>query len=376
MWLRRFSCVTFVTQARNSYIKNFEGFTDLMFEIVKETVQYDERFNQLASGWLLRNLFINNRERAIKFIEQNYSQFSRRAQQKADPKVALQQNAYLKNIELNRGLKSPEQNLIFKEIWNQYKTQLSTDEKKSLANILLQEKYFEDKKCGVYILKEIISELEISDMEKIKNYIKEGHAQTWASIDLISSALLQNWTFQCQEKTQYIASWRFEKENLWVRRCSCVSFVNLAKKLDSENFIGFTDLMFETVEENLQYNERFNQLAAGWLIRNLSIKNKQRAIQFIEQNYSQFSREGLRYAIEKLDSQNYKRLLNFKGNDSELNIQKDSSQINQIENNDKTDKKYQIQTRNRGSTIIMKEQQLNFIYEQTKKPKKVKKQNS
>lgn len=47
-------------------------------------------------------------------------------------------------------------------------------------------------------------------------------------------------------------------------------------------------------------------------MRGLTESNRERAIKFIEDNYDLYSREGLRYAIEKLDMEERNRLLNYK----------------------------------------------------------------
>lgn len=70
--------------------------------------------------------------------------------------------------------------------------------------------------------------------------------------------------------------------------------------------------MFDICQETLKYDERFNQLGSGWLMRNLTVSNRERAIKFIEENYDNYIRESLRYAIEKLDKTERNRLLNYK----------------------------------------------------------------
>jgi hypothetical protein len=47
-------------------------------------------------------------------------------------------------------------------------------------------------------------------------------------------------------------------------------------------------------------------------MREISLADRKRAIKFIEDNYENLSREGLRYAIEKLSDKEKKRLLNIK----------------------------------------------------------------
>ncbi len=40
---------------------NFPGFLDLLFEITEKVVKYDERFNQLGCGWLVREMTLADR---------------------------------------------------------------------------------------------------------------------------------------------------------------------------------------------------------------------------------------------------------------------------------------------------------------------------
>jgi hypothetical protein len=48
---------------------------------------------------------------------------------------------------------------------------------------------------------------------------------------------------------------------------------------------------------------RFTQLGCGWLVRELSMEDRVRAIEFIRENMGKFSSEGLSYATEKLSPQ-------------------------------------------------------------------------
>lgn len=56
-----------------------------------------------------------------------------------------------------------------------------------------------------------------------------------------------------------------KNENLWMRRASCVAFVNLARKANNE----LLTLLFEICDLNIKHQERFNQLGCGWLLRNM-----------------------------------------------------------------------------------------------------------
>ena len=116
-----------------------------------------------------------------------------------------------------------------------------------------------------------------------------------------------------KENTIEVANWRYD-ENLWVRRISCVTFVTRIKYKDSKpNFTGFTELMFNICEENIKYSERFNQLGTGWLLRELSQINLEEFNKFFYKNFDKFSREAIRYAVEKLSLNKRKKYLAYRG---------------------------------------------------------------
>ncbi len=62
--------------------------------------------------------------------------------------------------------------------------------------------------------------------------------------------------------------------------------------------------------ENVVSKERFLQTATGWLIRQISVGLPKEALNFVESNLKHFSREGLRYALEKTPPATAQKLLN------------------------------------------------------------------
>jgi len=49
----------------------------------------------------------------------------------------------------------------------------------------------------------------------------------------------------------------------------------------------------------------------GWVLRELSVADEDIVICFIKNHYDEFTREGLRYAIEKMNKPLQKQLLNY-----------------------------------------------------------------
>lgn len=75
-----------------------------------------------------------------------------------------------------------------------------------------------------------------------------------------------------------------------------MAYVKLAKHGEH------TDDIFAIVNDVIKNQERFAQLGAGWVLRELWLAEPQLVVDFITERYHHFTREGLSYAIEKMDS--------------------------------------------------------------------------
>lgn len=115
-----------------------------------------------------------------------------------------------------------------------------------------------------------------------------------------------------------IQKWK-DADCLWRQRAACVSFVKIARK-GKHN-----DIIYDICSTVVKNKERFAQLGNGyyishfllislfrWVLRELSLADKEGVVQFIKDNYTYFSREGLRYAIEKMDSSLKKELMTYR----------------------------------------------------------------
>ena len=228
----------------------------------------------------------------------------------ASIKTKEQQEKYMKEQEKYRGVKSPGVNEIFKHFWREKIKDLSIAAKKSIAHQLLSEEYSEDKYIGALIFEKIQKEITLEDIKKIEKLFVKGEIHWWANCDLICGKILKPFHRGNKKNTEYIASWK-DSKCLWLQRASCVAFVNLAKKGDKENFKGFIDILIEICKSTIKNPERFVQLGTGWLLREIGVYNKKLLTNFIEEHIEHFSREGLRYAIEKLSSAEQKKMTNL-----------------------------------------------------------------
>lgn len=181
--------------------------------------------------------------------------------------------------------------------------QMSTRSQMNLAFSFFPEKYAEDKLAGVLFLQEhIIPKNEIgwivllSRIEEIFNggYILDWNVCDWLCVRVIGPLVETNGK-PCAEA---VASWR-NSENLWQARASVVSFVNMAK--DGDQVIrGLPKIILAACTEVIRRSERFAKTGVGWVLRELSLSDREGVIKFIDVNREHFSKESLENAIKKL----------------------------------------------------------------------------
>jgi len=178
-------------------------------------------------------------------------------------------------------------------------------EQQNIALLLFHEKYAEDKLAGILFFQEILLPSGPPSFKEIvpefKNLFNEEFIFDWNICDWLCVKVLGPLvTAEGRECAKIISKWK-NGENLWLRRASVVTFVNLAKNGDS-NFPGFTEMLLENCDSLVKSGERFAQTAVGWALRELWLSSPEKVSTFIKKNIDLFSSEGLRYATEKMDS--------------------------------------------------------------------------
>ncbi len=93
---------------------------------------------------------------------------------------------------------------------------------------------------------------------------------------------------------------------MWKQRAACVTLVNVAR------FGAYNEDILFIVKNTVKNRERFVQLGTGWLLREFYLADKTACILFIKENYMSLSREGLRYACEKMPVPLQRELREFK----------------------------------------------------------------
>lgn len=230
----------------------------------------------------------------------------------ADPSVKRWSEKYLKGAIPFRGLKMRR----IRDVVNRFVSSVRPEPSltRSIAFELLEGRFAEDKLAGILMLREHllpIGELVPErDLPRIQDLFIQSHIFDWSTCDWLCIKVVSSLVEQGGSEAALIVSRWKDSPLLWLRRASNVSFVPLAKR-GEENFPGFVQLMLEICDITLQSPERFSQTGTGWLLRELGLVAREEVIAFTRARLTQFSREGLRYAIEKMDRGTQRLLLDL-----------------------------------------------------------------
>eukprot|EP01084_Bolivina_argentea_P172706 299143_1 len=241
---------------------------------------------------------------------------------KSNPTIAKQQEKYMKHKVKCMGLKAPIIKQIFKNIWQSDIKSMELSNQILLSIECYKFEYMEYKSFGCNILEKINKNLDDNFLNNIAIEILSNYCNTWATCDGLSSKVIRHMI--SNDKTNkyalIIKEWK-NSDCIWIQRCSCVSFVCLARHGNYNNII------IEICTQCIKNNERFVQLGVGWVLRELSLNDLNLVIKFIKKYYNYFSREALRYAIEKMDNNLKQTLLKYNTTNDKISVKKSNKRV-------------------------------------------------
>lgn len=212
---------------------------------------------------------------------------------------------YFKNVIKFIWVKGPWIKLIFKNN-KQNIFSLNNDEQNELWFMFLKSNYFEMKQIWICIFESKYKKLDENFLIRIKSIIID-YIYDWWNCDTLSSRVMWNMIRNNWKYAQIIQNWSHQKHT-WIQRSSCISFVKNAK------LWTYNKEIIQICNNVLTNPERFAQLWVWWLLRELSVIDKKLVIKYIIENYQLFSREWLRYAIEKMNIEEKRFLMDLKNN--------------------------------------------------------------
>ncbi len=223
-----------------------------------------------------------------------------------DATNAAGMDRYFKGVLSFHGIKTPELKQIFSNIYKQYIAQEDISHQIKLAYKLIESKYGEEKKFGVLLLQKNLKHLNAQHISEIADVI-ENHVNDWATCDGLAGSLIGKMIRRDPTLSKSTYAWR-NSSNLWLQRSSCLVYLPTAR------FGIHNEQIIKTCRVCVKNSKRFVQLGVGWVLRELSLSDLDLVVNFIKANYRYFSREGLRYAIEKMKPQLRQELLNYDNN--------------------------------------------------------------
>lgn len=225
-------------------------------------------------------------------------------------------NSYFKGVVKCHGVRSAVIDVCLQQLLKEHPHLIPSDPAQywDACGALIESEYGEEKELGVRLLarkvKQKADKLTPAALRDFTPTVYRG-VNNWSTCDSFCSRVLRpmledEWHARGEKSTTLAVLTDWNKgDSLWQQRASCVALVIPARH-------GmFIKQSFEHVERAVESSdERFVQLGAGWLMRELTVVSKDRAIQSLLNNGRlHWSREGLRYAVEKLKPEERQRIL-------------------------------------------------------------------
>jgi 3-methyladenine DNA glycosylase AlkD len=189
------------------------------------------------------------------------------------------------NVPVQREIAKKYKNLENKDIEELLKSKIH--EHRNIALIIMVLKYPKQK--------EEIFNLYLKNTKNINN---------WDLVDISAPKIVGNFLL---DKDKSILIKLAKSKNLWEKRISIVSTMELIKHNHLETTIKISEILLEDKHDLIHK-------AVGWMLRELGKKNKKMLRDFIKKHYKKMSRTMLRYAIEKFPEEERKKYLYGKFN--------------------------------------------------------------
>jgi 3-methyladenine DNA glycosylase AlkD len=209
----------------------------------------------------------------------------------ADPKVKVNYERYFKGTLPFIGVRGPAVNVVFREHLPSL-AEMPVDRVVDEAFGLLGSRFAEEKQIGILLLARQTRRLDDTFLPRLEP-VFEQTVHEWATCDGLSGRVLRRLLVKSADARARIVGWSLAA-NQWRQRASAVAFVNEARRGE------YNDEILTVCRRIVRNQERFVQLGAGWVVRELFLADREAALDFLRSHFAWISREGLRYAIEKM----------------------------------------------------------------------------
>mmetsp|Transcript_65001 Transcript_65001/g.209382 ORF Transcript_65001/g.209382 Transcript_65001/m.209382 type:complete len:286 (-) Transcript_65001:92-949(-) len=237
-----------------------------------------------------------------------------------DAQRAVGQAKYLKNVVRCHGIQSAGIDECLKQLLRTKPLEIPDDSEAhwTTCGHLLKSAYFEEKEVGIRLLKTRATKLEADGGLSATQLLGFSAAfdrgvKTWATCDSFCNRVVkpmletrQRRGISAKDVLDVLSAWNVQQQSPWRQRASCVALVIPARRG------WFVETGFSHAEQAVRRSDdRFVQLGAGWLMRELTTVDKKRALASLRRDHPHWSREAVRYAIEKLSAHDRQEVLQY-----------------------------------------------------------------
>jgi 3-methyladenine DNA glycosylase AlkD len=213
----------------------------------------------------------------------------------ADPERAAKMQAYMKSAMPYRGVTSPVQRGLFKEIFARHAA-LSCEDTRAIAGELFGDAKFREERYAAIALVDPKRRAMrgCQTMEALPLYeemIVTG--AWWDFVDWIAShhlgAILAS---ERKPMTARMSRWATDG-HLWKRRAAILCQLKMKKETD-------LDLLYEAIDPNVGDKDFFMRKAIGWALREYAKTDAREVVRFVEANRTRLSGLSVREALKNL----------------------------------------------------------------------------
>jgi len=206
---------------------------------------------------------------------------------------------YFKEAIKPYGLSNPETRKLAKKYFKKYK--LNYLETVKISEELLKSGYFEEGVIAFEFMYNFKKQFDKNTFKLFESWV-EKYISNWAWCDDIGPHLIGEIISKYPELVNELIKWTSSK-NRWKKRAAAVSLILHARKgkFLKEAFIICDRLLLD--------KDDLVQKGYGWLLKEESRVNEKEVVSYLERNFDRIPRTAFRYALEKINEKDKKRLM-------------------------------------------------------------------
>ena len=208
-----------------------------------------------------------------------------------NPTNAQDMQSYMKSEMPFRGVKSPDQKMIFREVVKRYKFN-SFKLYISVIEELWNAEYREERYLAISLARKFRLYHTLEALDTYEMMIRTG--KWWDYVDAISANLIGSLLVKyCEEMKLVLKQW-IADENIWIRRSAILSQLRLKEKTDKK-------MLYSFCKKCLHEESFWIRKAIGWALREYSKTDPNSVHRFIQSHQEQMSnltkREASKYLV-------------------------------------------------------------------------------